>query len=241
MDGEFIKFNGNDGFVSELHPCLEAQAFLHFTYEASGGAVMVTDIQGVMEPSPDGPRLILSDPQAPMPLARGTGGGRVIALLRHSSGSSRNACARAGYVWHRFVFCQAMAPHRSLLGVPGGRLTRVPGDCRRRPAHRPVLENDAHRDSGRHFGWTTELCMYACMSVVGQFGSSKHGAAFPLPFALLRAARRGAGDRQASLRECLWAGAAPRNAEAKAPSENRQYRSRGLRSRRRLGTRWCRW
>jgi len=69
LDGEFIKYNGNDGFVSALHGCLEGQAFLHFTYEASGHRVMVTDIQGVVQRFPDGrsPQFIFSDPQVLSP------------------------------------------------------------------------------------------------------------------------------------------------------------------------------
>mmetsp|Transcript_63997 Transcript_63997/g.187776 ORF Transcript_63997/g.187776 Transcript_63997/m.187776 type:complete len:1190 (+) Transcript_63997:117-3686(+) len=64
LDGEFVKYNGNDGFVNELHTSFEAQSFLHFTYEASGRKMMVTDIQGILRQEHGGDAMyMLSDPQ----------------------------------------------------------------------------------------------------------------------------------------------------------------------------------
>ena len=59
LNTRFIKFNGNDGFVNYLDQSLEAQAFIHFTFQACGEGMMVSDIQGVRV---DG-GLLLTDPQ----------------------------------------------------------------------------------------------------------------------------------------------------------------------------------
>lgn len=50
IDGEYVKYNNNAGYVKEQDPDDSfddaAQAFSHFTYERSFGIFMVTDLQG---------------------------------------------------------------------------------------------------------------------------------------------------------------------------------------------------
>jgi elongation factor 2 kinase len=46
IEGEYIKYNSNSGFVEE-HLRLTPQAFSHFTFERSGHQMIVVDIQGV--------------------------------------------------------------------------------------------------------------------------------------------------------------------------------------------------
>ena len=45
IDGEYIKYNSNSGFVADHRQT--PQAFSHFTFERSGHQLMVVDIQGV--------------------------------------------------------------------------------------------------------------------------------------------------------------------------------------------------
>ncbi|CAK9081430.1 unnamed protein product [Durusdinium trenchii] len=59
LNTRFIKFSSNDGFVNYIDHSLEAQAFVHFTYEACGEEMMVSDIQGVRVDN----GILLTDPQ----------------------------------------------------------------------------------------------------------------------------------------------------------------------------------
>jgi len=69
LPGAFLKYNSNNGYVGEsslLH--FDAvQAFLHFSFESSGGNLAVTDLQGVARCS----EVLLTDPQV---LTIGQGG-----------------------------------------------------------------------------------------------------------------------------------------------------------------------
>lgn len=47
IDGKYIKYNSNSGFVDDTHVRFTPQAFSHFTFECSKHTVMVVDIQGV--------------------------------------------------------------------------------------------------------------------------------------------------------------------------------------------------
>mmetsp|Transcript_25112 Transcript_25112/g.81178 ORF Transcript_25112/g.81178 Transcript_25112/m.81178 type:complete len:272 (+) Transcript_25112:609-1424(+) len=61
LEGRFVKFNNNDGYVNPDHEHTEGmQAFSHFTYVASRGKEMVVDLQGVV----DGTTILLTDPQS---------------------------------------------------------------------------------------------------------------------------------------------------------------------------------
>lgn len=66
LPGVFRKYNGNHGYVDPDLPDSEiAQAFSHFTFEASRGKHMVLDLQGVHldKGQRRNPHLILTDPQ----------------------------------------------------------------------------------------------------------------------------------------------------------------------------------
>lgn len=47
LDGKYVKYNSNSGFVDDEHVRLTPQAFSHFTFECSNHEIMVVDIQGV--------------------------------------------------------------------------------------------------------------------------------------------------------------------------------------------------
>jgi len=60
LDGEFIKFNGNNGYVNSKVPNSELlQAFSHYSFFRTNGMFMVVDLQGVL----DHGQLLLTDPQ----------------------------------------------------------------------------------------------------------------------------------------------------------------------------------
>ena len=66
LPGAFLKYNSNHGYVNTEAPDTEvAQAFSHFTFEASGGKHMVLDLQGVYTDKAYRlrPHLIMTDPQ----------------------------------------------------------------------------------------------------------------------------------------------------------------------------------
>jgi len=47
IEGTYIKYNSNSGFVEDVHVRLTPQAFSHFTFESSNHELIVVDIQGV--------------------------------------------------------------------------------------------------------------------------------------------------------------------------------------------------
>lgn len=47
IEGSYIKYNSNSGFISSQATRLTPQAFSHFTFERSGHELLVVDIQGV--------------------------------------------------------------------------------------------------------------------------------------------------------------------------------------------------
>ncbi|CAE7231026.1 ak1 [Symbiodinium sp. CCMP2456] len=66
LPGSFLKYNSNHGYVNPEAPDTEiAQAFSHFTFEASGGKHMVLDLQGVYVDKEHRrrPHIIMTDPQ----------------------------------------------------------------------------------------------------------------------------------------------------------------------------------
>ncbi|CAE7774869.1 vwkA [Symbiodinium sp. CCMP2592] len=61
LPGVFLKYNSNNGYVADaqlLHNDL-VQAFLHFSFEESGGRFIVSDLQGVARQN----EVLLTDPQ----------------------------------------------------------------------------------------------------------------------------------------------------------------------------------
>ena len=60
LPGVFLKYNSNNGYVAEALPHNDTvQSFMHFTFEESGGNLMVTDLQGVARDT----EVLLTDPQ----------------------------------------------------------------------------------------------------------------------------------------------------------------------------------
>ena len=47
IDGDYIKYNSNSGFVDDKCCRQTPQAFSHFTFERSGHELIVVDVQGV--------------------------------------------------------------------------------------------------------------------------------------------------------------------------------------------------
>ena len=59
--GNYVKFTSNGGFedadISAIMPC-----FTHWTYQESGGRIMITDLQGVKQSESNGATYLLTDP-----------------------------------------------------------------------------------------------------------------------------------------------------------------------------------
>lgn len=71
MDGCFLKYNSNNGYVDHSLPHHEiVNAFLHFTYASSGGQLLVADCQGVRHQK----GVVLTDPQVLSEAGGGTYG-----------------------------------------------------------------------------------------------------------------------------------------------------------------------
>nr|XP_031543136.1 eukaryotic elongation factor 2 kinase [Vicugna pacos] len=85
IEGKYIKYNSNSGFVRDDNVRLTPQAFSHFTFERSGHQLIVVDIQGVGD--------LYTDPQ--IHTERGTDFGdgnlgvRGMALFFHSHTCNR--------------------------------------------------------------------------------------------------------------------------------------------------------
>ncbi|CAD6189189.1 unnamed protein product [Caenorhabditis auriculariae] len=79
IEGEYIKYNSNSGFVSEVSR-MTPQAFSHFTFERSGHQMIVVDVQGVGD--------LYTDPQVHTVIGTDYGDGnlgtRGMALFFHS-------------------------------------------------------------------------------------------------------------------------------------------------------------
>ncbi|XP_054722047.1 eukaryotic elongation factor 2 kinase-like isoform X1 [Uloborus diversus] len=80
IEGDYIKYNSNSGFISCEKMRLTPQAFSHFTFERSGHELIVVDIQGVGD--------LYTDPQIHTASGIGFGDGnlgtRGMALFFHS-------------------------------------------------------------------------------------------------------------------------------------------------------------
>uniref|UniRef100_A0A3P8W1P8 Eukaryotic elongation factor 2 kinase n=1 Tax=Cynoglossus semilaevis TaxID=244447 RepID=A0A3P8W1P8_CYNSE len=80
IEGKYIKYNSNSGFVKDDNIRLTPQAFSHFTFERSGHQLIVVDIQGVGD--------LYTDPQIHTELGTDFGDGnlgvRGMALFFHS-------------------------------------------------------------------------------------------------------------------------------------------------------------
>lgn len=69
MEGDYVKYNSNSGFISSENVRLTPQAFSHFTFERSGHDLIVVDIQGVGD--------LYTDPQIHTSTGEGYGEGNL--------------------------------------------------------------------------------------------------------------------------------------------------------------------
>lgn len=108
LPGVFLKYNSNSGYVADsLLPHNDmVQAFLHFSFEESGGKFIVADLQGVARDN----EVLLTDPQV-LSLTRDYGPGDlgVTGYLR---------CLRA----HR---CGRTCQHLGLTPISSSRMKRI--------------------------------------------------------------------------------------------------------------------
>ncbi|XP_068941037.1 eukaryotic elongation factor 2 kinase isoform X3 [Petaurus breviceps papuanus] len=85
IEGKYIKYNSNSGFVRDDNIRLTPQAFSHFTFERSGHQLIVVDIQGVGD--------LYTDPQIHTETGSDFGDGnlgvRGMALFFHSHACNR--------------------------------------------------------------------------------------------------------------------------------------------------------
>ncbi|XP_075035804.1 eukaryotic elongation factor 2 kinase isoform X4 [Mixophyes fleayi] len=85
IEGKYIKYNSNSGFVRDDNIRLTPQAFSHFTFERSGHQLIVVDIQGVGD--------LYTDPQIHTESGTDFGDGnlgvRGMALFFHSHACNR--------------------------------------------------------------------------------------------------------------------------------------------------------
>ncbi|KAG3259470.1 eukaryotic elongation factor 2 kinase [Ictidomys tridecemlineatus] len=85
IEGKYIKYNSNSGFVRDDNIRLTPQAFSHFTFERSGHQLIVVDIQGVGD--------LYTDPQIHTEMGMDFGDGnlgvRGMALFFHSHACNR--------------------------------------------------------------------------------------------------------------------------------------------------------
>ena len=104
IEGPYVKYNSNCGFVNKDDYAASLNAFSHWTYQETDGYLMVVDLQGVQITNPAGPKFALTDP----------------AL--HCKDLTRFSCTNLGKPgMHRFfrthycnTICKAMGlePHR---------------------------------------------------------------------------------------------------------------------------------
>ncbi|XP_043210396.1 eukaryotic elongation factor 2 kinase-like isoform X1 [Amphibalanus amphitrite] len=80
IDGSYVKYNSNSGFVRDENLRLTPQAFSHFTFERSGHELVVVDIQGVGDLYTD-PQIHTADGES---YGDGNLGTRGMALFFHS-------------------------------------------------------------------------------------------------------------------------------------------------------------
>ena len=62
IEGPYVKYNSNYGFVNKDSYAASLNAFTHWTYQVTDGYLMVVDLQGVKITNPAGPKFALTDP-----------------------------------------------------------------------------------------------------------------------------------------------------------------------------------
>ena len=62
IEGPYVKYNSNNGFVNKDEYAASLNAFSHWTYQVTDCYLMVVDLQGVKITNPTGPKFTLTDP-----------------------------------------------------------------------------------------------------------------------------------------------------------------------------------
>ncbi|XP_028401291.1 alpha-protein kinase vwkA-like [Dendronephthya gigantea] len=62
IEGSYVKYNSNHGFVNKNEYAATLNAFSHWTYHVTDGYLMVVDLQGVKHSTGDGFKFTLTDP-----------------------------------------------------------------------------------------------------------------------------------------------------------------------------------
>ena len=62
IEGPYVKYNSNSGFVNKDEYAASLNAFSHWTYQVTAGYLMVVDLQGVKTTSPTASKFTLTDP-----------------------------------------------------------------------------------------------------------------------------------------------------------------------------------
>lgn len=121
LPGAFLKYNSNNGYVCDdsIRHNEAVQAFTHFSFVASGGQLLVADLQGVAREA----EALLTDPQVlSLDASFGPGDlgahGMKACLTAHRCGPM---CRRLGLEPLRAKVLQKLCPAGSTAPIPGRR------------------------------------------------------------------------------------------------------------------------
>lgn len=123
IDGEYIKYNSNSGFVDDVHVRNTPQAFSHFTFESSNHELIVVDIQGVGD--------LYTDPQIHTIKGTEYGDGNLgikgFALF-FSSHICNDVCKSLGLSQFDLATCEIESHHKVLNCMQRHCLTKIRGN-----------------------------------------------------------------------------------------------------------------